>query len=41
MKKEYSCPIIEVISLSNEDVITTSALGTLPGDNEGDYGAIN
>jgi len=34
MKKEYTNPIIEVLSLDKEDVVTTSGTlgtGTLPG----------
>lgn len=42
MKKEYTNPIIEIISLSDEDIITTSSVfgGTQPGDTEVDGDAI-
>lgn len=40
MKKEYTQPIVEVIEISSEDIVTTSLTGYNPGDNEGEFGDI-
>lgn len=40
MKKEYTQPVVEVIEISSEDIVTTSLTGVIPGDNEGEFGDI-
>lgn len=38
MKKQYENPIIEIVEFEQEDILTASFGGSMPGDNEVDYG---
>lgn len=38
MNKQYENPTIEIVEFETEDILTASFNGSLPGDNDVDYG---